>query len=226
MKRVRKSVRLSTSEVAYRACENMVRERIDINMKLMQKNNSRIILPQLSLINVRGKPYRIMQVEVSFDLFNQCMKDTEYEIRGHGTERHKSVLGDPSEADIRTSLNLHEYRAFVKRLNEITGREFVIPTEVEWLKAYKSVKHKLLGDNWEWTETKIEGSRSYVLCSTLETDRMILHPETHYYCALSPYYTALRLVEYKYFRPLSSFLRFCVNFSSLLKFKEGSPKRI
>jgi hypothetical protein len=200
----RRSIGLSTSKVAYQVFKNTVWERIDVSEKLMMEFNSRIISPQLSLINVPWKPYRVMEGQVTVRLFNMCMRDAGL----------RSAPNDPSDSEFKAFFNIHDCRAFVKRLNKMTGLRLSIATETEWEKASKNAGNMLSGNgNWEWTGTKINGIN--VLSSLYTAGRNFEDQEIRDRGA------ALRLIEYRCFRPLSSLLRFCVNF----KFKKEDPEK-
>ena len=220
-RRVGKSIKKITSKIADQAYQNILPEGIDINKGTVK----RMILSQLSLIKVKGNPYSIMEGEVTAGLFDLCMKSAGSAVGGCDPDLLRSVLYAPWASMVKTSIDLHDCRVFVKSLNKLTGKKFMIPTEEEWLGAFRAVGNELFGDKWEWTEwgltKKINtDSRFNILRSLGCVDRELEYPDVSYDCI------ALRLIEYKYFRPLSSLLRFCVNFKSLLKFKEGSLERI
>jgi hypothetical protein len=207
------SVRKSTSKIAHGAFTNVVQEKIDINRRVLRKS----ILAQLKFLEVPGKPYRVTDDTISAGLIDQCMKSAGYEIKEkYVSDQLKSFIYERSDEGDEICFSLHDWRAFVKRLNGITGRRFKIPTETEWLKAFKKVGKDFFGDDYEWTDTKVKRSPFCVLRSMYCSDRIIDYPEVRYSG------TSIRLVEYKYFRPLSSLLRWWVNF----KFKEVSPEKI
>ena len=128
-----------------------------------------IIIPEM--IDIPGKPFRVMQSEVTVGLFKQ-LRAAGYEITGHNAEKLRARLGGLPE-DGLGYLSLCDGRALAQALR------FRVPTEAEWVVAQVFVGDKLLGSNWELTETKKEGSGGllYILRRQHSVSRFSFHPE-------------------------------------------------
>ncbi len=143
------------------------------------------------MIDVPGRPYRIMRDEITVGLFRKFVKNTGYEIKGFNADELVSAIGKWWETDKIAHLSLVDGRAFAKWLSEKTGRKFRIPTEEELLTAKRMVKDQLSGKKWEWTETEHEKENMFVISSIRNLLRYGDNPEVRHY------FIAVRLVEDK-----------------------------
>jgi hypothetical protein len=135
----------------------LIYEGNQISQKVLLQIRSDVIIPEM--IDIPGMHDKsIMKDEVTVKLFKQVMEG--YAITGNNADALKAILCDPSQEDNSlTYVSLFDAREFAKRLSNLTGRKFRVQTEKEWLK----VKDQLSGNNWTWTETKIEGGNLFVL---------------------------------------------------------------
>lgn len=119
------------------------------------------------MLDLPGKPFRIMRREITAIQFGQFAKSAKYEIKGHKAEPHKAcfrfpaIIKNPMEGGVPRNLvclSLNDGRAYAEWLNKQTDRRFRVPTEAEWEVAKELVGKQLTGKwsgkNWEWTETK------------------------------------------------------------------------
>ena len=163
------------------------------------KANSHIVeIPKM--IDVPGRPFRIMQSEATVGLFKQ-LADAGCDI----TDRSNRILSmqlkkGTSYDNPLTNLNLFDGRALANAISKQLGGKFRLPAESELqeLRAaeeYESVRKQLSGKNWEWTDTTYLASETsqpdlfYILLSFVSPYRIASKHEDHY-----PNYT-VRLVE-------------------------------
>ncbi|MDD5593341.1 MAG: SUMF1/EgtB/PvdO family nonheme iron enzyme [Candidatus Margulisbacteria bacterium] len=118
---------------------------------------SQIELPEM--VDISDKR-RIMKGEITVGLFKQVMRG--YRFDGHHADTFKSILDDPSKAaEVLTYVCLIDAREFAKRLSDLTGRIFRVPTNLEWEAAKISVGNVMLGQHQNWTETEADPSGEY-----------------------------------------------------------------
>jgi hypothetical protein len=104
---------------------------------------------QIEMIDIPDSCSRMMKREATVGLFKSVMKG--YKITGFNADILTAILADPvNETEVLTYVSLYDARKFAKRLKELTGRKFRVQTEAEW----KSVRDRLSGNKWTWTETK------------------------------------------------------------------------
>jgi formylglycine-generating enzyme required for sulfatase activity len=95
-----------------------------------------------------------MKDTVSVGLFKKVMEG--YKISGHKALELEKILLDPSRTEEEvTYVSLLDAREFAKRLSDLTGRKFRVPTKAEWLLSTRKAEeiHRSF-DTHVWTETK------------------------------------------------------------------------
>ncbi len=158
------------------------------------KANSQIVeIPKM--IDVPGRPFRIMQSEATVGLFKQ-LADAGHEITTHSKGLLSAQLTKGASYDnALTHLNIFDGKALATTFSKHTGRNFRVPTESELeeirdAKEFESVRKGLSGKNWEWTDTIYKNPdvdpastflRSYyILLSMGSPYRVASEPEVSY----------------------------------------------
>ncbi|NQT28941.1 MAG: SUMF1/EgtB/PvdO family nonheme iron enzyme [Candidatus Saganbacteria bacterium] len=129
--------------------------------------------------------YRIMKYELTVGQFKQFVEDTGYEIKGHGAQKLKDLLGGGNRDAALVCVSLLDARVYAEWLTKKTGRNFRVQTKEEGISA----RDKLSGDNLTWTETR-HNEVSFVL-RRLGGDHRSCFPDNRYEDQ------AVRLVEDK-----------------------------
>ncbi|MFA6418999.1 MAG: SUMF1/EgtB/PvdO family nonheme iron enzyme [Candidatus Margulisiibacteriota bacterium] len=95
----------------------------------------------------------IMKYEVTVSLFKRVMAG--YSFEGAWSKELRKILADPEkEGGTLTWASLDDAVEFARKLSDLTGRQFRLPTEEEW----EAVTDDLFGSNWEWTMTQSAGA--------------------------------------------------------------------
>jgi hypothetical protein len=139
---------------------------------------------EIPMLDVPGKPFRVMQDEVTVGLFRKLI-EAGYKITGPNAKLIHDQLGKSPNCELEY-LSLNDGRAIAKKLNAELGRKFRVPTEEEWKAAvalnwraartiYRAetsedyYQKQMNGMGWEWTETESLSSNGvYVLRSFLD----------------------------------------------------------
>jgi len=130
-------------------------------------HKTQIEIPEM--IAVPCTPSKITKGEIPVGLFKQVMQG--YEITGDDAGKLRAMLADPKrENDALIHASLFDAREFAKRLSDLTGRKFRVPTRYEWAAVCNKLDARDKGrkeywDHWTWTETQSKDHPGrYVLC--------------------------------------------------------------
>ncbi|MFA6170291.1 MAG: hypothetical protein WCW67_07680 [Candidatus Margulisiibacteriota bacterium] len=118
------------------------------NPALLSSPQPQLALPEMFDVSDQ---LRIMTSAVTVGLFKQVMEG--YLIVGQNAALLRAELSEPAKAANRLVANLLDAREFAKRLSELTGRRFRVPTNQEILRALKKDSAKFR-PSWALTESR------------------------------------------------------------------------
>lgn len=117
-----------------------------------------IVPVKIDTVQVTGRSFEIMRDEVAVNLFTQAVERAGYGTEGFNAEMiQASIALVESRGDI-AKLTLPEARVLSGALSILTGDNWCVPTEDEWLEARKLVGRSLSGNSSEWTSTQYHSS--------------------------------------------------------------------
>ena len=139
--------------------------------------NPEIAIPEFIGIpgnSFKTNPFNIMRGELRVSEFRQFVESSKYVISGvYGSysdqaNRLLALLDSPSQNDPLSCLSLFDGREYAEWLSDETGRNFSVPTKMEWLLGIEMIGKTLTGEHLEWMDTKVSadnGGDRYVLRS-------------------------------------------------------------
>lgn len=134
-----------------------------------------------------GGGRRIMRNEVNVNLFRPVMRD--YDFGGGKHPYLVEQIGSPKGGHKPVQAVPHLIALeFIVRLNDLTGRKFRLPTEAEYVQAWRSQsgelnekKRALCGDLWTPCTTKLErGALVYRMVISLANRDLPENAHNHY----------------------------------------------